>query len=206
MLRPTVTLSYAQSLDGSIAARRGEHLALSGDASMVMTHQLRADHDAILVGIGTVLADNPQLTVRLVAGKNPQIVVLDAELRSPIESNVVQNGAWIIGAWGAQRERRKRLEAAGAEVRLFSADNNQYLPLTQLLTWLYEKGIRSLMVEGGAQVITSFLRAGLVDRVIVTISPQYVGGVHALEESFMAHLSDVRVSQLGSDLVIKGTL
>jgi riboflavin-specific deaminase-like protein len=81
--RPFVTLSYAQSLDGSIADRPGRPLALSGEASMALTHSLRASHEAILVGIGTVLADNPSLNVRLVAGKNPQPIVVDSRLRFP---------------------------------------------------------------------------------------------------------------------------
>ncbi|HEX9595492.1 MAG TPA: RibD family protein, partial [Anaerolineales bacterium] len=82
--RPTVTLSYAQSLDGSIALHRGEPLTLSGPESMAMTHRLRAAHDAILVGIGTVISDDPQLNVRLVEGRNPQVVVLDSRLRLPL--------------------------------------------------------------------------------------------------------------------------
>jgi len=76
--RPLVTLSYAQSLDGCIAARPGQPLAVSGPLSLTLTHQLRAAHDAILVGIGTVLADNPRLTVRLVEGQHPQPVVVDS--------------------------------------------------------------------------------------------------------------------------------
>src|SRR5262249_3832268 len=84
--RPFVTLSYAQSVDGSIAARPGQPLALSGAQSMTLTHQLRVAHDAILVGIGTVLADNPRLTVRLVEGKNPQPIVADSHLRFPLSA------------------------------------------------------------------------------------------------------------------------
>ncbi len=205
MLYPTVTLAYAQSLDGSIAARRGEHFERCGDAAAKLTHQLRAEHDAILVGVGTVLADDPELTVRLVDGKNPQIIILDGQLRCPVTANVVRNGGWIIGEWGAQRERRMNLEAAGGTVRLFSAENHQ-VPLSHLLTWLYERGIRNLLVAGGAQVITSFLRQKFVDRIVLTISPQYVGGVHALEESLTARLENIRVSQLGDDVIIDGEI
>src|SRR5205823_12555295 len=87
--RPFVTLSYAQSVDGSIAARPGQPLALSGALSMTLTHQLRAAHDAILVGIGTVLADNPRLSVRLVEGKDPQPIVADSRLRLPLSANLL---------------------------------------------------------------------------------------------------------------------
>ena len=88
--RPLVSLSYAQSLDGSLAARRGSPLLLSGKASMQLTHRLRASHDAILVGIGTILADDPQLTVRLVQGPQPQPVILDSHLRLPPNARVFQ--------------------------------------------------------------------------------------------------------------------
>src|SRR5512133_2370683 len=87
--RPLVTLSYAQSLDGSLAAQRGTPLALSGPQSMELTHRLRAAQDAILVGIGTVLSDNPRLTVRLVEGSQPQPVILDSHLRFPLNANLL---------------------------------------------------------------------------------------------------------------------
>ena len=91
--RPFVTLSYAQSLDGSIAARRGATTPISGPDALRLTHQLRAHHDAILVGIGTVLADDPQLTVRLVAGPNPQPVIVDSRLRLPLTARLLSDGA-----------------------------------------------------------------------------------------------------------------
>ena len=88
--RPFVTLTYAQSLDGSIAADPGQPLSLSGPQSLLLTHYLRAAHDAILVGIGTVLADNPLLNVRLVEGKNPQPVIVDSQLRFPLDANLLR--------------------------------------------------------------------------------------------------------------------
>jgi 3,4-dihydroxy 2-butanone 4-phosphate synthase/GTP cyclohydrolase II len=89
--RPFVTLAYAQSLDGSLAARRGEPLSLSGLESQKLTHRLRASHSAILVGISTLLADDPQLNVRLVEGENPQPVVLDSRLRTRFKARVFQS-------------------------------------------------------------------------------------------------------------------
>ncbi len=95
--RPYVTLSYAQSLDGSITARRGEPLAISGPESLEMTHRLRAEHDAILVGIGTLLADDPRLSVRLVAGADPQPIIVDSRLRFPLNARILLDGRspWI---------------------------------------------------------------------------------------------------------------
>ena len=88
---PYVTLTYAQSLDGSIAATPGRPLSISGPVSMTLTHALRAAHDAILVGIGTILADNPQLTVRYLKGKDPQPVIVDSRLRCPLDARVLRH-------------------------------------------------------------------------------------------------------------------
>ncbi len=95
--RPLVTLSYAQDLDGSIAKRRGEPTSISGPESLEFTHRLRAAHDAILVGIGTVISDDPQLNVRFAKGNDPQIVVLDSQLRLPLQSKLLENSkkAWV---------------------------------------------------------------------------------------------------------------
>ncbi len=180
---PLVTLSYAQSLDGSIAAVRGKPLALSGSASQHMTHRLRSVHDAILVGIGAVLADNPRLTVRLVEGNDPQPVILDSALRFPLEANLlkrIEKLPWIAATETANADRQTALEKAGARVFYFSPDAEGHVPLLPLLQRLAEEGVNSLMVEGGAGVISAFLSAGLVDQVVLTIAPCFVGGLHAV--------------------------
>src|SRR5512145_1236608 len=117
--RPLVTLSYAQSLDGCLTIQRGFPQALSGQASLALTHELRSAHDALLVGIGTVLADNPRLTVRLVEGKNPQPIVADSRLRLPLSANLLCQhplSPWIATGEQADAGRQKVLEAAGARV------------------------------------------------------------------------------------------
>src|SRR5262249_55310613 len=122
--RPFITLSYAQSIDGCIAARSSEPLALSGSQSLELTHRLRAAHDAILVGIGAVLADNPRLTVRLTEGKNPQPIIVDSRLRLPRTANVLRSGSgpvWVATTETADVERQRMLEAAGARVMRLSA-------------------------------------------------------------------------------------
>jgi GTP cyclohydrolase II len=209
--RPLVTLSYAQSLDGSIADRPGRPLALSGEASMAMTHGLRAAHEAILVGIGTVLADNPRLNVRLAAGKDPQPIVVDSRLRFPSYSNLLKNGRvpWIATSEGADAERQQALEAAGAKV-LRLAGSNGWVDLAGLLEYLGSLGITSLMVEGGAQIITSFLASRLVDQVVLTIAPLLVGGLRVVDH--LGHsslrrfprLGHLSYQQLGEDLVLRG--
>lgn len=211
--RPYVTLSYAQSLDGSIAARSGRPLPLSGPQAMALTHSLRAAHDAILVGIGTVLADDPQLNVRLVAGKDPQPVIVDSRLRFPPYAQLLRNGRspWIATGEGAQRERQEALEARGARVfRVPSIDG--LLDLAALLKHLEDLGINSLMVEGGAQIITSFLASRLVDQMVLTIAPVLVGGLRAMGSLGPPHLhllprlGNLSYQQLGDDLVLRGEL
>lgn len=211
--RPFVTLSYAQSLDGCIAACLGQPLSLSGPQSLKLTHHLRAAHDAILVGIGTILADNPLLNVRLVEGKNPQPVVVDSQLRFPLEANLLQHhplSPWIATSEQADVGRQRQLEAAGARIvrlpRTANGDINLQALLAQLGTW----GVNSLMVEGGARIITSFLSHQLVDHLVLTIVPRLVGGVHAvgnlgqLASPPFPGLSQPQYQQLGEDLVLWG--
>jgi len=208
---PLVTLSYAQSLDGSIAARPGHPLTLSGPQSMVLTHGLRSFHDAILVGIGTVLADNPRLNVRLATGRNPQPVIVDSRLRFPPYANLLGNGRapWIMANEGAEPARRQALEAAGARIFCLPSSHG-WVDLEALLKRLGELEVNSLMVEGGAQVITSFLAARLVDQIILTIAPLLVGGLRVGDGMGPANLrrfprlSNLTYQRLGEDLVLMG--
>lgn len=207
--RPLVTLSYAQSLDGSITARRGSPLGLSGPEAMSFTHRLRATHETILVGIGTLLADNPRLSVRLVEGPNPQPIILDSRLRSPTGANLLQNPGslpWIATTEGASLERGAHLEARGAKILRFTKNPQGRIPLPALLTHLAGLGVKSLMVEGGARVITAFLSQGLVDLLILTIAPVLVGGLRVPERNLQPplRLDDFGSDRVGDDLIIWG--
>jgi 3,4-dihydroxy 2-butanone 4-phosphate synthase/GTP cyclohydrolase II len=201
--RPWVTLSYAQSLDGSITARRGAPLALSGAATLKITHSLRARHSAILVGIGTLLADDPQLNVRLVPGSDPQPVVLDRKLRFPPDARLlrVQKSPWIFTTRNAQMEREAYLIKSGA--RVFRSDTE----IGNILSVLSQEGILSVMVEGGAGVITSFLQAQLVDFVVLTIASRLVGGLRSIESLLVGdgpRLDKFGVQRFEDDLLIWG--
>jgi len=210
--RPFVTLSYAQSLDGSIAARPGRPLALSGSQSLALTHGLRAAHDAILVGIGTLLADNPRLNVRLVEGQDPQPIVVDSRLRFPPYANLLRNGRvpWIATSDSADPDRQTALEQSGALVLRLPTGANGWVDLAALLQHLGEMGINSLMVEGGSQIITSFLAARLVDQVVLTIAPLLVGGLRVMDYLGQAQINcfprlrQVTYQRLGDDLALRG--
>ena len=211
--RPFVTLSYAQSLDGSITTRRGHSMAISSSQSLHLTHRLRADHDAILVGIGTVLADNPRLTVRLVEGQDPQPIIVDSRLRFPHNARLLQHPTrhpWIATTEAAAAGRQRALEAAGACILRLPANSAGQVDLQTLLAQLAESGINSLMVEGGARVITSFLAARLVDRLVITVAPLLVGGLNAVGDLVqqnghgLPHLRNPRYQWLGPDMVLSG--
>ncbi len=211
--RPFVTLSYAQSVDGCIAVRPGQPLALSGRQSLVLTHKLRATHEAILVGIGTVLADNPRLTVRLVPGRNPQPIVADSHLRFPLNAKLLQNPSlppWIATSEQADEKRQKVLEAAGARVLRLPTNARGQVDLRALLQRLGQTGIASLMVEGGARIITSFLSERLVDHMVLTVSPLLVGGMHAVRRLGQSgpvrlpRLHNLRYQRLEEDLILWG--
>ena len=208
--RPFVTLSYAQSLDGSITRQRGQPLALSGQESLTLTHQLRTSHDAILVGIGTVLADDPRLTVRLVAGPNPQPIIVDSQLRLPLTAKLLTEHPCkpiVATTQTADPQKAAALAARGAALLHLPATKDGRVSLPHLLTSLHQRGIRSLMVEGGAGIITSFLAGQLVDRLVVTVAPLLVGGLNAvgnLNGHGLPQLKNPQTQWLGKDMILSG--
>jgi len=209
--RPFVTLTYAQSVDGCIAAQVDQPLAISGPQSRGLTHELRAAHDAILVGIGTVLADDPRLTVRLVDARNPRPVVLDSRLRFPLDARLLAGSEpWIVTSEDADPRRQAALEAAGAGVLRLPLSAPGRISLEHLLSELAGRGVYSLMVEGGAAVISSFLASRLVDHLVVTVAPILVGGLPAVarldngSRALLPRLRAPRYRQMGDDMVIWG--
>ncbi len=212
--RPLVTLSYAQSLDGSLATRSGQGLALSCAETKLLTHRLRAVHAGILVGIGTVLADDPSLTARLVGGPHPQPVILDRTLRLPIESRLAARRdlpVWVFCGPDAALERQSALEARGVKVLRVGCDPGGNLDLAEVLACLSQLGLASLMVEGGSRVLTSFLRSGLADQALITIAPFWAGGLPSVAGSLgrgnvFPVMEDLRCELIGRDLVAWGRM
>ena len=210
--RPLVTVSYAQSIDGSIASRNSKPLQLSNDQSMTLTHRIRAVCDAIIVGINTVLVDDPQLTVRLVDGTNPQPIVLDSTLRTPLQAKLLartDHACWLACTHTDDLARLNALTAKGVELICCHRDHLGRVDLSDLLLQLGKKGIRSVMVEGGSQVITSFIEARLVDQMIITIAPHLVGGLPVLNRPIVSNGSLLRLNAVshqlcGQDIILWG--
>jgi 3,4-dihydroxy 2-butanone 4-phosphate synthase/GTP cyclohydrolase II len=218
--RPFVTLSYAQSVDGSITTARGARYSLSGPDALRFTHTLRARHDAILIGIGTVLGDDPELRVRLIDGPSPQPVIVDSRVRTPVEARLVSQPGrpvWIAAtelARDPSPERKShidRIQAQGCRIIECPALPNGWVDLRALLVRLSSEGVEHVMVEGGARIITSFLEARLVDYAFVTIAPQFLGGLSAVGPSArsgmasaIANLTTWVSCRLGDDLVLGG--
>jgi len=219
--RPLVTLHFAQSLDGRIGLGPGaERAILSSEEGVVSAHRARSEHDAVLVGIETVLHDDPKLTARGTERAQPLRVVLDSELRLPKAARLLAaaEGAGKVLIFGcaerASAARRRQLEAVGAEVWLTSADRHGRVALPEALEALAARGVRRLLVEGGAKVLTSFLQAGLADRAQIEIAPLWLGApaTPGLGELGVGHLAQalrlegVEVSRLGQNVLVRGNI
>ena len=209
---PFVTLSYAQSLDGSITATPGRPFVISGQRSLLITHALRAAHDAILVGVDTVLADDPRLDVRLIEGRNPQAVILDSRLRTPPDARIFayHERTWIATGDG-DAARRAALEQAGARIAAVGTNGDGRVELSALLARLGKAGIQSVMVEGGARVLSAFLQQRLAHFAVVTISPFFLGGYPAVQwagerPAAPPRLRAVTRTDAGEDLILWGEL
>jgi diaminohydroxyphosphoribosylaminopyrimidine deaminase/5-amino-6-(5-phosphoribosylamino)uracil reductase len=181
--RPGVTLKLATSLDARVATSIGHSQWITGPDSRARGHLLRANHDAILVGIGTALADDPELTCRLpgLEGCSPVRVVLDSHLRLPATAKLAQGAAsvaptWVVTLADADGPRAADLEALGVRILRVDRHETGHLPIAAALTALAGQGITRLLVEGGPAVATSFLKAGLVDGVEWFRAPMLIGG------------------------------
>jgi diaminohydroxyphosphoribosylaminopyrimidine deaminase / 5-amino-6-(5-phosphoribosylamino)uracil reductase len=215
LARPSVTVTYAQTLDGRVATATGESKWISCPDSLRFAHEMRAGHDAVLVGAGTVCKDDPRLTVRHVPGDDPLRVVVDSTLRTPPQAAVLAgdaaSGTVLAATDLAPARRRERALSSGATVLELPADADGRVHLGALMEELGVLGVGSVMVEGGATLITSFLKAGLVDRLAVCVAPKILGeGIQAVGDLGIRDLSrslalaDASVEPYGVDLVLSG--
>lgn len=214
--RPRVFIHYAQTLDGRIATRTGSSRWISGTDSLRFAHELRAAHDAVLVGIGTALADDPRLTVRHAEGPDPLKVVVDSTLRFPSTAALLSETperTVLLTTDAATDLDVARVTALGASVVVAASDEAGRVDLADGLCQLWELGLRSLLVEGGARVITSLLRQQLVDRLAVCVAPIILGsGVEAIGDLGIAELAqalglrELDVRRLGHDVIVSGAV
>jgi diaminohydroxyphosphoribosylaminopyrimidine deaminase/5-amino-6-(5-phosphoribosylamino)uracil reductase len=215
--QPFGTLKIASSLDGKIALSSGESKWISGAEARRQAHRLRHENDAVLVGIETVLADDPVLDVRLEGEwKQPVKIVLDSRGRTPLDARLLRNGngaSTIIATTDAMpREHEARLVERGARVlRVPSKDGR--VDLKVLWARLWELGLCSILIEGGAQVAGAFLRAQLVDRVVWFVAPKLIGAGREAISGFDLHelsaaprLSKVLWEAVGEDMMCSGYL
>jgi diaminohydroxyphosphoribosylaminopyrimidine deaminase/5-amino-6-(5-phosphoribosylamino)uracil reductase len=180
--RPMVTLKIASSLDGRIATKSGDSKWITGELARAHGHRLRATHDAILVGSGTVLADDPELTCRLpgLEDRTPVRVILDGRLRTPLTSKLVtgakQVRTVVITNRGQDKKKRQPYQDAGVEALAVIGDQDGHPNPPYVLAALAELGITRLLIEGGATVAAAFLQANLVDRIHWFRAPGVIGG------------------------------
>ena len=212
--RPWITLKAAVSLDGRIATHTGRSQWITGEPARRRSLELREEHDAILVGVGTVLADDPRLTRRL--GLNPVAhflrVVLDSHLRTPATARIVASNSastLIAHTADAPEPRRLALAEAGARLLEVTSDDQGRVDLRAVLAALTAEPVSAVLVEGGSEVTGSFVDAGLVDEVVLMMAPILIGGRGApaavggrgvAELADAAHLSIERVTRHGADL------
>jgi GTP cyclohydrolase II len=190
--RPYTVLKYAQSLDGRIATSTGDSKWISGEAERVVSHALRARCDAILVGAGTIISDDPQLTVRMVAGASPLRAILDSSLRTPLEARVFNDGGStvLLTTDRADPGTLQTLRDRGIGVRILPPGRGG-IDMGAALGLLSDMGVRSLLVEGGARVITSMLGERTADRVIVALAPVILGrGTEAVGDLGIRHVTE----------------
>ncbi|MDQ6856789.1 MAG: bifunctional diaminohydroxyphosphoribosylaminopyrimidine deaminase/5-amino-6-(5-phosphoribosylamino)uracil reductase RibD [Candidatus Dormibacteraeota bacterium] len=214
--RPFVTAKFAASLDGRIATRTGESRWISSEPSRELAHRLRQRHDAVLVGVGTVLRDDPALTVRLPGEhRQPLRVIADSSLRTPATARILtESGGPVVIATTAAAPAAAcaALEAAGAEVLQLPQSGGR-VDIGALLRTLGDRQVISVLAEGGAELLGSLRDQTLIDGVVAVLAPRLIGGsaapgaiggqgVAALTDAVA--LRDVEVERLGSDLIVTG--
>ncbi|HNW61228.1 MAG TPA: bifunctional diaminohydroxyphosphoribosylaminopyrimidine deaminase/5-amino-6-(5-phosphoribosylamino)uracil reductase RibD [bacterium] len=213
--RPLVTLKVAQSLDGRIATSTGHSKWISSKESRIEAHRLRSRHDALLIGINTVLADDPQLTVRLVEAVSPHRLVLDSHLRVPLDARIIADSmphrTTIVTTPVASKEKISRIQEKGASVLVLPEDERGWVDQQALWRKLAETGCTSVLIEGGSVVATACLKTHAVDRIALFIAPKIIGsgidaigdlGIRALPTAIQ--IEEMKVDILPVDILVQG--
>ena len=216
---PFVILKSGMSMDGKVATKTGESRWITSEVSREYVHQLRNQIDATLVGIETILRDNPRLTTRLKngQGRDPIRVVIDSLLRIPIRMRVFTQesdaGNIIITTFNAPIDRTKKIESAGAKVLFVKPKGRNRVDMEAMVKELGKLQISSLLIEGGPGINASAIQEGIVDKVIMFIAPMIIGGkiapsaiqgegIAILEEA--VRIDDIKIKKLAEDLMVEG--
>lgn len=211
---PFVTMKYAMTMDGKIACYTGESKWITGEASRANVQLDRLRHSAIMVGIGTVLADNPMLTCRLENGRNPIRIICDSKLRTPLESNIVKTAKEVptIIVTACESEKAAEYEKYGCEILVCSDESGEQVDIARLMKILGERKIDSVLLEGGSTLNWSALNAGIVNKVQAYIAPKIFGGKDApsaigglgAENPYSAFmLENSKLYRFGDDIMIE---
>jgi diaminohydroxyphosphoribosylaminopyrimidine deaminase / 5-amino-6-(5-phosphoribosylamino)uracil reductase len=214
---PFVILKVASTLDGKVATRYGESKWITNESSRHQVHRLRSEVDGVLVGIGTVMKDNPQLTSRIKGGRDPFRIILDSHLRIPEDAKVVtpsSSRTILATTVEAPQERVEYWRSRGVQVLVFDSISGR-VPLRSCLSKLGEIGMMSLLVEGGSQISGSFLDEEWVDKLLLFLAPKLMGdeqaigifggvGKRSMEE--ILPVREMRIKILNGDILIEGYL
>ena len=215
---PFVTLKVASSLDGKVTSGGGESRWITGEPARKVVHRLRRECDAILVGIGTVLADDPLLTSRLPHRSigEPLRIVLDSKLRLPLDANIVRKGdpsrTLVVTGPGGSQIKQRRFEDLGVQVLRVPCRRGE-IDLRVLMNILGGMEVTTVLVEGGPRVNASLLKLGLIDKILFLLAPLMIGGIQAkgaiggvspkkLKDAWA--LQGLKVSKIGKDLLVEG--
>ncbi len=214
---PFVTLKYAQTLDGKIATPSGDSRWISGPSSLRFVHRMRSASDAVLVGVNTIIRDDPRLTVRFIKGKNPEKIILDSRLRTPLDCNVIKGKAahsTIIATTSLSDQKKiKRIQSTGVQVWLIKKNRSNQVDLQSLLKELGQRNISSILVEGGSKIITSFLKKRLADYLVMITAPKILGrGINSVnpftpyEFKNLILFSSLKYLRSGDDVILKALI
>lgn len=216
--KPYVVMKYAMTLDGHIAAFTGDSKWVTGEQARSHVQETRRWLSGIMVGIGTVLADDPMLNCRIEDGVDPIRLICDSKLRIPLDSQLVRTAkdipTWVFCA-DAEESRRKALEQAGVKVIPLPNETGTRVDLTAIMTYLGENQVDSVLLEGGGTLNGEALRLGLVDRVQAYVAPKLIGGADArgpVEGPGIPRMADalqldnLNITRLGNDLLIEGRI
>ncbi|WP_318508888.1 bifunctional diaminohydroxyphosphoribosylaminopyrimidine deaminase/5-amino-6-(5-phosphoribosylamino)uracil reductase RibD [Bacillus sp. T3] len=211
---PFIISKVAMTLDGKIATYNGHSQWITGSEARSSVHQLRNEVDGIMVGIGTVLADDPQLTTRLPnGGKNPVRIILDTNLRLPLNAQVTETAdasTWVITGEDVNEQKVQELKAKGLEIISVPIAESG-LDLPSVLSELYNRGLTDVLLEGGSELNGTFLQAGLINKYLIYVAPKFIGGRNSKtpyagpdSETMDAAINvDFHsIEQIGSDLCI----